>query len=240
MGKRRGSAIWLGFRKLQHFFLENLRWNIFTGASIHIGFDRLLNGPSSFFPLPLVHYLHTKGIFTWDKLIKSWSHSSPVWNDATDLHLPHSLSPLWSSFVQALSNMAIHRVGTMDALVWALPSKPFPISVKHIYVALSNLPAISSYKIFPMPLWKVSCPLKMVFFLWLVFCNKNLTWEVLQQKGWSGPGRCSLCLMDSESNLHMFFQCSISSFIWYDLSISFGFPHLSFSYVQDGIRWWSG
>eukprot|EP00253_Pinus_taeda_P013144 PITA_13144 len=199
LGKKRGSAIWLGFRKLLQFFLDNLRWNIFSGASIHI-----------------------------------------VWKAVVDLHLPPPLSPLWSSFQQGLSNMAIHRVAPMDALVWALPSKPLPIFVKSIFAAISIPPAILSLMIFLMTLWKVSCPLKMVLFLWLVFCNKNLTWEVLQQKGWSGPRRCSLCLMDSETNLHLFFQCPISSFIWYDLSISFGFPHLSFSTVQDGIRWWSG
>eukprot|EP00253_Pinus_taeda_P016842 PITA_16842 len=239
LGKRRGSAIWMGLRKLQHFSMENRRWNIFSGTSIHIGFDRLLHGPSTFFPLPLAHFLHSKGIFTWNKLIKSWSHMSPVWKEATDLHLPPSLSPLWFSFVQGLSNMAIKRAASKDSLVWALPSKPLPISVKNIYVSLTNHPAFFSHMIFPPPLWKVSCPLKMVLFLWLVFCKKNLTWEVLQRKGWSGPGRCSLCLLDSESNLHLFFQCPITTSIWYDLSFSFGFPHLSFSSVQDGIRWWS-
>eukprot|EP00253_Pinus_taeda_P009348 PITA_09348 len=240
LGKRRGSAIWLGFRKLQHFFLAYLRWKIFSGSSIHIGFDLILNGPVSLFPLPLIHFFHAKGIFTWEKLIKSWSHSSPIWNAGTDLHLPPSLIPLWSSFTQSLSNMAIHHSRTKDVLVWALPSKPLPISVKHIYAALSMQSAFSSLMVFPMPLWKVTCPLKMVLFLWLVFCNRNLTWEVLQQKGWMGPGRCSMCQKDTESNLHMFFQCPISMFIWYDLSISYGFPYLSFSSVQGEIMWWSG
>eukprot|EP00253_Pinus_taeda_P026229 PITA_26229 len=167
------------------------------GASIHIGFDLIINGPISPFLLPLVLFFHAKGIFTWDKLIKSWSHSSPVWNDGSDLHLPPSLIPLWSSFAQSLSNMAIHRSGTKDVLVWALSSKPLPISVKHIYAALSMQSSFSSLMVFPMPLWKVTCPLKMVLFSWLVFCNRNLTWEVLQQKGWMGPGRCSMCQKDS-------------------------------------------
>jgi len=148
LGKRRGSAIWLGFRKLQHFFLANLRWNISSSASIHIGFDILLNGPISPPPLPLVHFFHAKGIFTWDKLIKKWSDSSPVWYNGTDLHLPPSLFPLWSSFAQALSNMPIHRSGTNDTLVWALPSKPLPISVKHIYAVLPKQPAISSFMLY--------------------------------------------------------------------------------------------
>eukprot|EP00253_Pinus_taeda_P022290 PITA_22290 len=238
LGKKSGSAIWLGFRKLQQFFLENLRWKIHTGASILIGIDCILNGPSTF-PPSLILYLQNKGIFSWDKLISSWSNLSPVWKSASELHLPPSLSPLWTSFEQSLSNLPIHRAAPKDVLVWALPSNPLPISVKNIYAAVS--PSLSPPPmIFPMTLWKVSCPLKMVLFLWLVFYNKNLTWEVLQQRGWSGPGRCSLCLMDSESNFHLFFTCPISSFIWYDLSISFGFPHISFSFVQEAIRWWSG
>eukprot|EP00253_Pinus_taeda_P021713 PITA_21713 len=238
LGKKSGSAIWLSFRKLQQFFLDNLRWKIYTGASILIGIDCILNGPSSF-PPSLILYLQNKGIFTWDKLINSWSSFSPVWKSASDLHLLPPLSPIWTSFEQGLSIMPIHRAAPLDALVWALPSKPLPISVKNIYAAISPSP-ISPPMIFPMTLWKVSCPLKMVLFLWLVFCNKNLTWEVLQLRGWSGPRRCPLCLMDSETNFHLFFNCPFSSFIWYDLSISFGFPHLSFSTVQEAIRWWSG
>lgn len=85
LGKKRGSAIWLGFRKLHQFFLENLQWKISTGASILIGIDNILNGPSSF-PPPIL-YLQNKGIFTWDKLIFSWSNSTPVWKSASDLLL---------------------------------------------------------------------------------------------------------------------------------------------------------
>lgn len=183
LGKKSGSAIWLGFRKLQQFFLENLRWKISTGASILIGIDNILNGPSSF-PPPIL-YLQNKGIFTWDKLINSWSNSTPVWKSASDLLLPTPLSPIWTSFVHGLSSLPIHH--PLDTLVWALPSKPLPISVKSIYAAISPPPPIPPPMIFPTTLWKVPCPLKMILFLWLVFCNKNLTWEVLQQRGWSGP-----------------------------------------------------
>lgn len=123
---------------------------------------------------------------------------------------------------------------------WYGPSLPSPSpSQSNPFMLLSLLPHPPPM-IFLVTLWKVPCPLKMTLFLWLVFCNKNLTWEVLQQRGWSGPGRCSLCLMASETNHHLFFNCPFSSLIWFDLSIYYGFPHLTFSSVQEAIRWWSG
>lgn len=93
--------------------------------------------------------------------------------------------------------------------------------------------------LFPPSFWKVGCPLKMILFSWLVFRNKNLTWEILQKKSWHGPSRCAMCHNAVETNLYMFFQCASSLRIWYDLSLSFGFPYLIFSSVQDGFKWWS-
>lgn len=238
LGKKHGSAIWLGFRKNQHFFMENLQWKISTGACILIGIDNILNGPPSF-PLPLILFLQNKGFFTWDKLISTWSNSTPVWKSASDLLLPPSLSPIWTSFVLGLSSLPIHKADPPDRLVWALPSMPLPISVKSIYAAISPPPPPPP-TIFPITLWKVPCPLKMTLFLWLLFCNKNLTWDALQQRGWSGPGRCSLCLVASETNHHLFFNCPFSSLIWLELSRFYGFPHLTFSSVQEAICWWSG
>lgn len=59
--------------------------------------------------------------------------------------------------------------------------------------------------------------------------TENLTWEVLQKKGWQGPGRCALCQNAEESNFHMFFQCPVSQEIWYELS-----PWISLTMVFPG------
>lgn len=69
--------------------------------------------------------------------------------------------------------------------------------------------------------------------------NRNFTWEVLRKKGWQGPERCTMCKHATESNVHMFFQCASSLHLWYELSLSFGFPYRVFSSVQDGFKWWS-
>lgn len=102
----------------------------------------------------------------------------------------------------------------------------------------TGLPSHSD-TIFPPRFWKARCPLKMILFSWVVFSNRNLTWEVLQRKGWQGPGRCPMCQFVAETNAHMFFQCASTTHIWCELSLSYGFPNRFFSYVQDGFKWWS-
>lgn len=54
IGARKGLAIWLSLRKIQHFFLENLRWNLFFGSRILIGIDPILNGRETFFSSILI------------------------------------------------------------------------------------------------------------------------------------------------------------------------------------------
>lgn len=140
---------------------------------------------------------------------------------------------------QNLQGLAIRRSGTKDALAWNLPRAPSPVCVKDIYAALSLKPVLTVQPIFPFPLWKAACPLKMILFSWLLFQNKNLSWEMLQKRGWQGPGGCSLCLSAEETNYHLFFQCQASQQVWYELYLSLDFPYLGFSSVQDGFFWWS-
>lgn len=73
-----------------------------------------------------------------------------------------------------------------DELVWSMGSSKQHVRVKDIYASVSSSLAI--------------------LFSSLVYYNRNLTWEVLQRKGWIGPGRCSMCCQASETNVHMFFN----------------------------------
>ena len=93
-------------------------------------------------------------------------------------------------------------------------------------------------QIFPVYWWKLGCPLKVIIFSWLVFYNKNLTWENLRKRSWHGPSRCVLCNAEEETNFHMFFKCAASQQIWYELASSFSFPHLSFISVNAAFAWW--
>lgn len=96
IGIKSGTSIWNSYRKILPFFLENLRWRIFSGSSIYIGIDPIVNGLELMIPRCLITFLQSKGIFTWDRLIKSWTSSSPVWMDEEDLSLPPHMRPLWA------------------------------------------------------------------------------------------------------------------------------------------------
>jgi len=113
-----------------------------------------------------------------------------------------------------------------------------PIRVKDIYSDFICAKALSSAFIFPMALWKLGCPPRMIFFAWLVFNNRNLTWDNLRKRNWHGPSRCSMCESEEETNLHMFFQCISSQEIWYELAILFDFPHNVFASVHAAFQWW--
>jgi hypothetical protein len=69
-------------------------------------------------------------------------------------------------------------------------------------------------------LWSWSCPLKIKLFTWLVVENKILTWDILQRRGFKGPGRCQLCNQSSESAYHLFVDCSFVTEVWHNISIS--------------------
>lgn len=239
LGTKRGSAIWLSFCKNKSFILRNFHWKLYSGANAFIGRDLIQDGLIYHLQHELVAYLNFRGIFTWEKLICSWNNSSPIWIEAAELSLPPHFRSMWNSVRSSLSGLPIRRSECKDILVWKLPRAPLPVRVKDIYVALSLLSASTTQPIFPPSLWKVACPTKMILLSWLIFWNRNLTWEVLQRKGWHGPGRCAFCRVAEESNLHMFFQCHTTLHIWYKLSFTMDFPYIVFSSVQEGILWWS-
>lgn len=121
-------------------------------------------------------------------------------------------------------------------MVW--PSSSSTAAVKEIYSDLISKKIIPARKIFSSLWWKLACPLKVIIFSWLVFYNKNLTWENLRKRSWRGPSRCVLCKMDEESNFHMFFSCRTSLQIWYELAMFYSFQHPNFSSVDAAFKWW--
>lgn len=143
LGIKRGSAIWLSFCK-----------NKTSGANVFLGNDLIRNGLPSF-PHPLlIDFLHLRGLFTWDRLIKSWNNLTPVWKEAADLSLPSQISSIWESTRIALQSMAFKRTEHKDSLIWCLPQSPLPVRVKDLYTSLSISPAPPGEPLFPPSFWK--------------------------------------------------------------------------------------
>lgn len=110
------------------------------------------------------------------------------------------------------------RGGQSDHLYWFTPSVSAPVRVKDIYSELIIIKVPGTAPMFRKALWKTGCPPRMIFFAWLLFNNRNLTWENLRKRCWHGPSWCSMCESDEETNLHMFFQCISTQEIWYELA----------------------
>jgi len=130
------------------------------------------------------------------------------------------------------------RVETDDHVVWSLSHSHSRAIVNDIYSDLISKKIMPARQIFPVFWWKLGCPLKVIIFSWLVFYNKNLTWENLRKRSWHGPSRCVLCKAEEETNYHLFFNCTVSQQIRYELALYFSFPHLNFISVNAVFAWW--
>ena len=65
--------------------------------------------------------------------------------------------------------------------------------------------------------WHLKCPLKSKIFCWSLFSGKALTWDLLNSRGWEGPGHCYLCKCDVESNQHIGVDCPYSKCVWKEI-----------------------
>ena len=98
------------------------------------------------------------------------------------LSLTDNLVPIWEPVKDALCSFGFHRSGTADHLMWIVPNAKLSARVKDIYTDMIILKASSSCSIYPLSLCKSGFPLKMILFSWLVFNNRNLTWQNLRKR----------------------------------------------------------
>ena len=155
------------------------------------------------------------------------------------LDLNVDLAPLWDQVIWSVRNRGIFRSEEEDKLIWKGCMGRSSIYVKDIYIQLqldnSNLPNI----IFSISFWKLSCPIKIILFTWLVFHNKNLTWDNLQKRNWCEPAICPICKSNEEKKLSHFPSQSSFSEVWKMLADHFGFNRISFPSIKDAFQWWS-
>lgn len=88
-------------------------------------------------------------------------------------------------------------------------------------------------------LWKTKFPIKIILFIWLVWTNKNLTWENIQKRNWQGPSICVFCRKEVEDNVHLFLKCPIALQIYMEIVGCINFPIDFFDNITDCLTWWS-
>ena len=62
--------------------------------------------------------------------------------------------------------------------------------------------------------WRWKLPLKTVIFSWLLLAERILTWNMLQRKGFEGPGICSLCHAAGENITHLIIDYPFTVLVW--------------------------
>ena len=49
--------------------------------------------------------------------------------------------------------------------------------------------------------------------------DKALTWDIICRKGREGPGRCYLCKLELETNVHIGVECNFTRSVWFELEV---------------------
>lgn len=70
-------------------------------------------------------------------------------------------------------------------------------------------------------IWKSKTPLKIKVFMWLIEQNAILTKDNLNKRNWHGSLRCKFCT-ENESIIHLFFDCSLSKYVWSLMALVLG------------------
>jgi len=234
-----GSAIWRNFQKILLFFCRNIIWNLQNGNNILIGLDAIKGVDSNPKIGPqLLMCLHQRGIFFWAQVIKGWKNAIPMWKTNRDLDIEGVLAAQWNSVIWNMKNAGIYKTEFRDCIEWQTKKGSPNILVRDIFLSLLEQQRESSWNFFPFSLWKSSYPIKIILFSWLIYHNKNLTWNNSQKRNWQGPSICLICLADSEDNLHMFLLCPHTELIWRKLASVFGFPGVSHPSIKEAFVWW--
>eukprot|EP00253_Pinus_taeda_P003310 PITA_03310 len=235
-----GSLVWHSFQNIGKFFLENLFWHFQTCENILIGKDCFMSGSEKIeIQVPLLNFFHRQGIFFWGSLIAEWNGPFPIWKDADHMQMPADIASLWNSIKVRLRNCGIFRSKEHDILIWKSSKILYEVQVKDVYKDLISKVPSRLNPSFPAILWKSGCPLKMTLFAWLAFHNRNLIWDNLRKRGWQGPGVCSFCWAEEESNFHLFFACKKTRPLWWNLENAHGIQHFTHSSTADTFFWCS-
>lgn len=211
IGSAHGSPIWPSRTKIEGIMRRHLIWRFQSRDKILIYKDPLMCGKEELtIPGSLTSNLHRLGIFYWDGLIRIWNGPFPFWYEPSNLHMPPDMAILWNPILKKLRHGGFFRSSSHDFLTWRISDNSGSIYVKDIYWMLLSEGFSQQLVVFPVTFWKSGCQTKMIYFAWLIYHNKNLTWENLMKRGWIGPSICLFCLSAEEDNLHIFFLCRVA------------------------------
>jgi hypothetical protein len=213
------SRIWSSLLRSLPIIMHWLCWKPGAGRLIALGRDAILNlGDNVMLSSELVQNLSDKHYTSLAHVSNNIDPTSlaAAWKTSFDLNLTGAQALEWTSFTAELNKAGIYlSEDQADCLLWSGGDGSGTFSVKNCYNAIissHNLPVIQGWKL---SLWKHRVQLKIILFFWLAVENRILTWDILQAKGWIGPGLCILCKHNVEDNPHLFIHCPYTKEVWF-------------------------
>ncbi|CAN0925334.1 Putative ribonuclease H protein At1g65750 [Linum grandiflorum] len=146
----------------------------------------------------------------------------------------------WNYLIHKLTNLPqeLITVGP-SSIVWPLEASGCFL-VNSLRRALTQV-KFPGYMNFPHNIiWESSAPTNVQSFCWRVYHGKIATQDKLQRRGFQVANRCALCLVDSESEDHLFLQCDFDMLVWARISSKlsiFGPLHAT---IRECISAWKG
>jgi ribonuclease HI len=233
---KRASPFWKGLVASSPVILHWLRWKPGSGKEILIGRDMILGlGDLSLLSPPLRSRLSSLN-FSYLAQISGSTDALPLpdsWLGSDDLFLEGPIATEWNHYISALKSAGVSLSNQPDSLLWAGGDATGSISVKNLYAALLQQLILGADNSWFLQIWKWAVPLKLKLFIWLAGKEKILSWDVLQRRGWEGPGICLLCSQASEDIHHLLVHCFFTKEVWkrllkhFSLSVSWSGTSLS-------------
>jgi hypothetical protein len=138
----------------------------------------------------------------------------------------------WHPIIEAIPSNSNPKMGQKDEIVW-LDSPNHRFSVKVAWEQLRRHRQMVEWHDI---VWFKNAVPRHSFLLWMAVQQKLTTQDKLHRFGIHGPNRCSLCLRNNEDHNHLFFECSYTKAIWWDVCDRCDIPRMTKGW-DEWIRW---
>jgi len=205
--------MWKAILDTRHWILPGTSWLIGSGERISL--QDLSNDLDLDYTLSpqLISYFRIKG-FEYLHHFSTYSASITThWRDSAFFRLNGAWKVQWDRFTSSLQRLGILLNNREDCLHWNFHPLGV-VTAKSAYLFLISESVPDGEWWWDHRIWRAQAPLKIICFFWLVMNKRILTWDQLCKRGWSGPGICALCKLESEDLVHLFIQCPVTVSIW--------------------------
>lgn len=211
---RDSTKIWQLCKKAIPILIQNTSKIPGDGSSINYATDKimgLLPTNSVEEAIPIIHYLHSKGIQRLDQISK-WDEESGAWLSWEFPDIPPHLGSSLQALIKNLQNRAPIKKGALDGLRWDPTGSGYTIKSGYQFICNSTYqsPVWNQWRI----IWKSEAIPKVKFFIWLLLKRKILTSENLKKRGIYGPSICPNCCSEEETIHHLFLECAFAKRCW--------------------------